>query len=164
MYYAALVRQIALSKSSIMKIAIGSDHAGYEEKEAIKQQLTQMGVEFEDFGTDSASSSVDYPDFAERVGHAVTSGEAERGILVCGTGIGVSIAANKIPGIRAALAWNTETAQLARTHNDANILAVGARTTAPEVIKDIVNTYLTNQFAGGRHAQRVEKIAALEKK
>ena len=147
-----------------MKIAIGSDHAGYEEKEAIKQQLEQMGIDCEDVGTNSATTSVDYPDFAERVGHAVTSGEVERGILVCGSGIGVSIAANKIPGIRAALAWNEETAQLARTHNDANILAVGARTTSPETIKEIVNAYLTNQFAGGRHALRVEKIAALEKK
>ena len=147
-----------------MKIAIGSDHAGYEEKEVIKQQLEQMGIDYEDVGTNSASTSVDYPDFAARVGHAVTSGEAERGILVCGTGIGVSIAANKIPGIRAALAWNAETAQLARTHNDANILAVGARTTSPETIKEIVNTYLTNQFAGGRHALRIEKITALEKK
>ncbi|HEX4951261.1 MAG TPA: ribose 5-phosphate isomerase B [Blastocatellia bacterium] len=147
-----------------MKIAIASDHAGYTEKEAIKQQLTQMGVEVEDYGTESADVSVDYPDFAERVGNAVVNGEAERGILVCGTGIGVSIAANKIPGVRAALAWNAETAQLARTHNDANILAVGARTTPPETIKEIVETYLSNEFAGGRHARRVEKIAELERK
>jgi ribose 5-phosphate isomerase B len=147
-----------------MKIAIASDHAGYTEKEAIKQQLAQMGIEYEDFGTDSAETSVDYPDFAARVGHAVTTGEAERGILVCGTGIGVSIAANKIPGIRAALVWNPETAQLARTHNDANIIAVGARTTPPDTIKEIVATYLSNEFAGGRHARRVEKIAELEKK
>lgn len=164
MYYATLVRQIASSKTCIMKIAIGSDHAGYEEKETIKQQLAGMGIEVADFGTNSAELSVDYPDFAERVGEAVTSGEAERGILVCGSGIGISIAANKIPGIRAALAWNAETAALARQHNDANILAVGARTTAPETIKEIVNAYLTNQFSGGRHTQRVEKIAALEKK
>ena len=147
-----------------MKIAIASDHAGYTEKEAIKQQLTQMGVEVADFGTNSADVSVDYPDFAERVGHAVINGEAERGILVCGTGIGVSIAANKIPGIRAALAWNAETAKLARTHNDANILTVGGRTTSPETIHEIVETYLSNEFAGGRHARRVEKIAELEKK
>jgi ribose 5-phosphate isomerase B len=147
-----------------MKIAIASDHAGYTEKEAIKQQLAQRGIEYEDFGTDSAETSVDYPDFAARVGHAVTTGEAERGILVCGTGIGVSIAANKIPGIRAALAWNAETAKLARTHNDANIVAIGARTTAPETIHEIVETYLSNEFAGGRHAHRIEKIAELEKK
>ncbi len=147
-----------------MKIAIASDHAGYTEKEAIKQQLANMGVEYEDFGTTSADVSVDYPDFAARVGHAVVSGAAERGILVCGTGIGVSIAANKIPGIRAALAWNAETAKLARTHNDANIIAVGARTTPPETIHEIIQTYLSHEFAGGRHAVRVEKIAALEKK
>ena len=147
-----------------MKIAIASDHAGYAEKETIKQQLTQMGIEYQDFGTSSADVSVDYPDFAERVGHAIVSGEAERGILVCGTGIGVSIAANKIPGIRAALAWNAETAKLARTHNDANIVAVGARTTAPETIHEIVQSYLSYEFAGGRHAVRVEKIAELEKK
>ncbi len=147
-----------------MKIAIASDHAGYTEKEAIKQQLTQMGVEYTDFGTTSADISVDYPDFAALVGHAVVQGEAERGILVCGTGIGVSIAANKIPGIRAALAWNAETAKLARTHNDANIITVGARTTSPEAIHEIVESYLSNEFAGGRHAVRLEKIAELEKK
>lgn len=147
-----------------MKIAIASDHAGYTEKEAIKQQLTQMGVEVEDLGTTSAQVSVDYPDFAARVGHAVVRGDAERGIIVCGTGIGVSIAANKIPGIRAALAWNAETAQLARTHNDANIITVGARTTSPETIREIVQSYLSSEFAGGRHAVRVEKITKLETK
>jgi ribose 5-phosphate isomerase B len=164
MYYDFLGIQITSSTQVIMKIAIGSDHAGYDEKEAIKQQLAQRGIEYEDFGTESAEHSVDYADFAERVGRAVTDGAAERGILVCGTGIGISIAANKIPGVRAALAWNEETAKLARTHNDANILTVGARTTAPETIKEIVHTYLTNEFEGGRHARRLEKIAELEKK
>lgn len=147
-----------------MKIAIASDHAGYNEKEAIKQQLTQMGVEYEDLGTDSPNFSVDYPDFAQRVGQAVVSGEAERGILVCGTGIGVSIAANKIPGIRAALAWNAETAKLARMHNDANIVTIGGRTTPLGTIHEIVENYLSNEFEGGRHARRVEKIAEMEKK
>lgn len=147
-----------------MKIAIGSDHAGYEGKETIKKQLEQMGIECEDFGTDSANNSVDYPDFAALVGNAVTSGKADRGILVCGTGIGVSIAANKIPGVRAALAWSAETAKLARSHNDANVLTVGARTSTPENIKEIINAYITSQFEGGRHALRVEKIAQLEKK
>jgi ribose 5-phosphate isomerase B len=123
-----------------------------------------MGLEVEDFGTSSSDVSVDYPDYAKRVGEAVISGAAERGILICGTGIGVSIAANKIPGIRAALAWNAETAKLARTHNDANILTIGARTTAPETIREIVQTYLTNEFEGGRHAIRVGKIADLERK
>ncbi len=146
-----------------MKIAIGSDHAGYDEKEMIKQQLDQMGIQYEDLGTNSASESVDYPEFAARVGHAVVSGEANCGILICGTGIGVSIAANKIDGVRAALAWNKDTAELAREHNNANILAVGARTTSPEAIKEIVQTFLTTDFAGGRHERRIEKIAELEK-
>lgn len=146
-----------------MKIAIGSDHAGYDEKEMIKQQLDQMGIAYEDVGTTSASESVDYPDFAEKVGHAVVNGEAQCGILICGTGIGVSIAANKIHGIRAALAWNKDTAALAREHNNANVLAVGARTTPPETIKEIVQTFLTTDFVGGRHERRVEKIAELEK-
>lgn len=146
-----------------MKIAIASDHAGYEEKEAIKNTLSQMGVEYEDLGTNS-EASVDYPDYAERVGKAVTDGQAERGILVCGSGIGMMIAANKVPGVRAALAWNEETARLARQHNDANIVAVGARTTPHETIQDIIRTFLASQFAGGRHATRIEKIARLEKK
>jgi ribose 5-phosphate isomerase B len=146
-----------------MKVAIASDHAGFEAKENIKQQLAQMGVEYEDLGTNSADVSVDYPDFAERVGHAVVNGEVERGILICGSGIGVSIAANKIHGIRAALAWNKETAELARHHNNANIIAIGGRTTPPETIKEIVQSFLTNNFEAGRHAQRVAKITELEK-
>ena len=146
-----------------MKVAIASDHAGFETKENIKQQLTQMGVEYEDLGTNSAETSVDYPDFAERVGHAVVNGEVERGILLCGSGIGVSIAANKMHGIRAALAWNKETAELARHHNDANIIAIGGRTTPPENIKEIVQAFLTNSFdSGGRHERRIEKIAKME--
>ena len=146
-----------------MKVAIASDHAGFETKENIKQQLTQMGVEYEDLGTNSAETSVDYPDFAERVGHAVVNGEVERGILLCGSGIGVSIAANKMHGIRAALAWNKETAELARHHNDANIIAIGGRTTPPENIKEIVQAFLTNSFdSGGRHERRIEKSAKME--
>ena len=147
-----------------MKVAIASDHAGFEAKENIKQQLAQMGVEYEDLGTNAADVSVDYPDFAERVGHAVVNGEVERGILICGSGIGVSIAANKIHGIRAALAWNKETAELARHHNDANIVAIGGRTTPTETIKEIVQAFLTNSFdSGGRHERRIEKIAEMEK-
>lgn len=145
-----------------MKVAIGSDHAGYEEKETIKKQLDEMGITYEDVGTNAADISVDYPDFAQKVGQAVTSGDANCGILVCGTGIGVSIAANKIHGIRAALAWNKDTAELARQHNNANVLAVGARTTTPEAIKEIVQTFLTTDFSGGRHERRVEKITALD--
>ncbi|HZS06035.1 MAG TPA: ribose 5-phosphate isomerase B [Blastocatellia bacterium] len=146
-----------------MKIAIASDHAGFQGKEAIKKTLDEMGVEYEDLGTHS-EESVDYPDFAERVGQAVTHGEVDRGILVCGSGIGIMISANKIDGVRCALAWNEETARLARQHNDANIVAVGGRTTAPETINEIVRAFLTSEFAGGRHAQRIEKIANLEKK
>ncbi len=147
-----------------MKVAIASDHAGFEAKENIKQQLAQMHVEYEDLGTNSGGTSVDYPDFAERVGHAVVNGEVECGILICGSGIGVSIAANKIHGIRAALAWNKETAELARHHNNANIVAIGGRTTPPETIKEIVQAFLTNSFdSGGRHERRIEKIAEMEK-
>ena len=148
-----------------MKVAIASDHAGFEAKENIKQQLAQMGVEYEDLGTNAGDVSVDYPDFAERVGHAVVNGEVDRGILLCGSGIGVSIAANKIHGIRAALAWNKETAELARHHNNANIIAIGGRTTPPENIKEIVEAFLTNSFdSGGRHDRRIEKIAEMEEK
>ncbi|MCW5968015.1 MAG: ribose 5-phosphate isomerase B [Blastocatellales bacterium] len=145
------------------KIAIASDHAGLQGKEAIKQQLSRLGVEYEDLGTHS-EESVDYPDYAERVAQAVVNGEVERGILVCGSGIGMQIAANKVPGIRAALVWNAETARLCRQHNDANIVAVGARTTAPEVVEEIIEAYLNAEFQGGRHAQRVEKLAQLDKK
>lgn len=146
-----------------MKVAIGSDHAGLPAREAIQVQLVQMGIEFEDFGTHS-EASVDYPDFAERVGEAVAQGRADRGILVCGSGIGIMIAANKIKGIRCALAWNEETARLARQHNDANIVAVGGRTTPGDMIQTIVRAFLTTDFAGGRHSARIAKIARLETK
>ncbi|MFN7945683.1 MAG: ribose 5-phosphate isomerase B [Blastocatellia bacterium] len=144
-----------------MKVAIASDHAGFQARQAIQQTLAEMGIEFDDLGTYN-EDSVDYPDYAERVAAAVNRGEAERGILVCGSGIGIMIAANKISGIRCALAWNEETARLARQHNDANIVAVGGRTTAPEVINEIVRAFLTTEFAGGRHSVRVEKISRLE--
>ena len=144
------------------KIAIASDHAGLSGKEAIKKNLDELGVAYQDFGTHS-QDSVDYPDYAEQVARAVAAGEYERGILVCGSGIGMEIAANKVPGIRAALAWNEETARLARTHNDANIIAVGARTTPPETIDNIVRIFLNTDFEGGHHQRRIEKIAQLEK-
>jgi ribose 5-phosphate isomerase B len=146
-----------------MKVAIASDHAGFHEKEAIKQQLGQMGVECVDLGPGSGES-VDYPDYARLVGEAVARGAAERGILVCGSGIGMSIAANKVPGVRAALAWNEEAARLARHHNDANVIAVGARTTPHETITGIVDAFLKHDFDGGRHAERVAKISRLEQK
>ena|SRR5262245_43463656 len=144
------------------KVLIASDHAGFAGKEAIKKTLEQMGIVYEDRGTHT-EDSVDYPDYAAEVASAVARGEAEKGILVCGSGIGMEIAANKVPGIRAALAWNEETARLSRSHNDANILAVGFRTTPPETLEQIVRTFLTTDFEGGRHGRRIEKIANLEK-
>jgi ribose 5-phosphate isomerase B len=145
-----------------MKIAIGSDHAGYEDKEKIKHQLKEMGVEYEDVGTNSAES-VDYPIFAERVAKKVAAGEVEQGILVCGSGNGMQIAANKVRGVRAALAWNEETARLAREHNDANVLSVPARMIPPEEVSKVIKSYLDAKFEGGRHARRVDKIGELEK-
>ena len=145
-----------------MKVAIASDHAGFEEKEKIKKVLDEIGFDYEDLGTTS-TDSVDYPDYAQKVGEAVARGEAEQGILVCGSGIGISIAANKIRGVRAALAWNEETARLARRHNDANVLAIGARVTPESEIPKIVKAWFDAEFEGGRHAKRVEKISKLEK-
>lgn len=147
-----------------MKVAIASDHAGFVEKEAIKNQLKEMGIGFEDLGTDSAEVSVDYPIYGAKVAEAVASGSADKGIVVCGSGIGISIAANKVPGIRAAVAWNRESAELARHHNDANVLAVGGRTTSSGTIRDIVEAFLTSDFDGGRHSRRIQEIADLEKK
>lgn len=144
------------------KIAIGADHAGFEDKEKIKRQLERLGVEFEDVGTNSAES-VDYPIYAKKVADKVASGEVESGILVCGSGNGMQIAANKIHGIRAALAWNAETARLAREHNDANVLSVPARMISEEEVAKIVESYLGATFEGGRHARRVEEINDLEK-
>jgi ribose 5-phosphate isomerase B len=143
------------------KVLIASDHAGFDGKEVIKRTLDDMGVEYEDLGTNSLDS-VDYPDYAERVAKGVAKGMAERGILVCGSGIGMEIAANKIPGVRAALAWNEETAELARRHNDANVVAVGDRTTSRETIDRIIRAFLTTDFEGGRHQRRIEKIKKLE--
>ena len=145
-----------------MKIAIGADHAGFEEKEKLKKTLDALGVEYEDLGTNS-TESVDYPDFGARVGRAVASGEFEQGIIVCGSGIGIAMAANKIDGVRAAQAWNEETARLAREHNDANVLSIGARVIAEEEIPKIVKAWFNAKFEGGRHAKRIEKITELEK-
>ncbi len=143
------------------KVLIASDHAGLPGKETVKNTLDQMGIAYEDLGTYS-QDSVDYPDYAEQVARRVAAGEAERGVLVCGSGIGMEIAANKIPGIRAALAWSEETAKLSREHNDANILAVGSRTTPQETIEQMTRAFMTTAFAAGRHTQRIEKIKNLE--
>ncbi len=145
-----------------MKIAIASDHAGFEVKEELKPLLNELGVEVEDLGTTS-NASVDYPDYAKEVGEAVAHGKADEGILVCGTGIGMAISANKVYGIRAALAWNEDTARLAREHNNANVLAIGARTTPKEEIEKIVRAWFEAKFEGGeRHERRIEKIRQME--
>ena len=145
-----------------MKIAMGADHGGFSLKETIKQHLEEQGHEILDLGTyDTASCH--YPVYAEKVARAVAAGQAERGILVCGTGIGMSIAANKIPGIRAAAVSDCFTAQATREHNDANILCLGERTVGPGLAMRIVDTYLAAQFQGGRHRTRLDMIAALEK-
>lgn len=143
-------------------ILLGSDHGGLELKEAIAAFLTERGITFEDCGTFD-SASVDYPDYAEKVAGAVSRGEAESGILFCGTGIGISIAANKFPNVRAALATDTFMAQMAKEHNNANILVLGGRTTSTEIGRDIVAAWLDATFAGGRHQARLDKITALEK-
>ncbi len=145
-----------------MKIAIASDHAGFEEKERLKPLLRELGIEIKDLGTVS-EDSVDYPDYARRVAEEVAGGQAEQGLLVCGSGTGMAIAANKVLGVRAAVAWNEESARLARQHNDANVLAVGARFNTPEEIERIVRAWLAARFEGGRHAARVEKIKQIER-
>ncbi len=145
-----------------MKIAIGADHAGYEDKEKVKKQLDEMGVEYEDVGTNS-TESVDYPIYAEKVAEKVAGGEAKLGILVCGSGNGMQIAANKVHGIRAALAWNEETARLARQHNDANVLSVPARMIPFEEVAKVIKSYLEADFEGGRHARRVDEISRMER-
>lgn len=146
-----------------MTIAIGADHAGFEEKEKLKKFLGELGYAYEDVGTYS-TDSVDYPDFSQKVGEKIESGEAEKGILVCGSGIGVAIAANKMPGVRAAQAWNEETARLSRLHNNANVLTIGARVIPETEIPKIVKAWLETDFEAGRHTDRVEKIMNLEKK
>lgn len=146
-----------------MKIALGSDHGGYNLKEEIKKHLEKSGFDYIDFGTDS-TESVDYPDFAVKVAEAVISGECERGILCCGTGIGVSISANKIPGIRCAVVTDTYSAEMSRAHNDANVLALGERVVGVGLALKIVDVWLNTQFEGGRHERRVCKISDIEAK
>lgn len=142
-------------------IAIGSDHGGFELKQAVMQHLTERGVSFKDLGTFS-TESVDYPDYALKVTSAVTGGEAELGILICGTGIGMSIAANKVDGIRAALCTDSYMARLTRQHNNANVLCMGGRVTGPGTAMDIVDAFLDNSFLGGRHERRIEKVMNIE--
>ncbi|GFR35962.1 ribose 5-phosphate isomerase B [Thermobrachium celere] len=146
-----------------MKIALGCDHGGYNLKQAILEHLEKKGIEYKDFGCYSIESC-DYPDFAEKVAEAIVRGEFDCGILVCGTGIGISIAANKVPGIRAAHCTDTFSAKAAKQHNNANILALGERITGVGLALDIVDAYLEAEFEGGRHQRRIDKIAEIEKK
>ena len=143
-------------------VALGADHAGFPLKEDLKTWLIGRGYDVVDLGTQSAES-VDYPDFAVGVGSAVTAGKADRGILVCGTGIGMAMAANKLPGGRAAACSDAFTARMSREHNDANVLALGARITSREAAIEILELWLDTDFAGGRHARRVDKIVALDR-
>jgi ribose 5-phosphate isomerase B len=144
------------------QIAIAADHAGFEDKEKVKKMLDDMGIAYDDLGTDS-TEPVDYPDYAKKVAEGVADGDYDEGLLVCGSGTGMAIAANKVPGIRAAVAWNEDIARLAREHNDANVLSLAARFTPPEEIRKILDAWFTAKFEGGRHERRVEKIEALEK-
>ena len=145
-----------------MKIAIGADHAGYELKEKLKQRLAREGVQVEDQGTVS-NESVDYPDFARKVGERVAQKQDDLGLLVCGSGIGMAIAANKVPGVRAANVVSVEEAQLSREHNDANVLSIGARLLDEIQAWNIVEKFLHTPFAGGRHQRRVDKITEIER-
>ena len=144
-----------------MKIALGADHAGFELKDRIKVWLVQQGYQTHDEGT-HAPDSVDYPDYARKVAEDVAAHRADVGILVCGSGIGMAIAANKVPGIRAANVTSENEAALSREHNNANVLTLGARILKDDVARRIVDKWLHTQFAGGRHQQRLDKISAIE--
>lgn len=140
-----------------MNLALGSDHAGYELKEKIKHVLKGKNIGFEDFGPFS-EESVDYPDFGHKVGNSVNSGEKEMGIVICGSGNGINMTVNKYAKVRSALCWSTEICELARQHNDANVLAIPARFISEELALNIVNTFIETKFEGGRHERRVNKI------
>jgi ribose 5-phosphate isomerase B len=144
-----------------MRIAIAADHAGFTLKQVLRERLAAEGHEVNDFGTQSLEST-DYPDYASLVAHEVAGGRADRGILVCSTGIGMSIAANKVEGVRAALVTNLEAASVTRQHNDANIMTIGARFTDAETAASMLDAFLNTDFEGGRHARRVAKITQLE--
>lgn len=144
-----------------MRIFLGADHAGYELKEHVEALLAAMGHDVTDVGTDG-TDSVDYPDYAEKVARAVAAGDADVGVLVCGTGLGMAVAANKVPGVRAIQASDPEMARMARLHNDANVLTLPGRYIGPERAAEVVRTFLETPFEGGRHQRRVEKIEAIE--
>jgi ribose 5-phosphate isomerase B len=144
------------------RIALAADHAGYEEKEKLKETLDDLGIDYDDLGT-SSNDSVDYPDYARKVAEGVSRGDYEQGLLVCGSGTGMAIAANKVKGVRAAVAWNPDIARLAREHNNANVLSIAARFTPDNEVKKIVKAWFDADFEGGRHERRVEKLEAIEK-
>ncbi|AXN38847.1 ribose 5-phosphate isomerase B [Peribacillus butanolivorans] len=146
-----------------MKVAIASDHGGIQIREEIKNLMNELNIPFEDFGCE-CSTSVDYPDYALPVAEKVAQGEFDRGILICGTGIGMSIAANKVKGIRCALVHDVYSAKLTRQHNDSNMLAMGERVIGPGLAREIAQTWLTSEFEGGRHENRIGKIAEYEGK
>jgi ribose 5-phosphate isomerase B len=145
-----------------MRIAVGSDHAGFALKTVLRDHLTSAGHEVMDLGTDSGEVSVDYPLFGGAVGRAVAEGRAERGVCVCGTGIGIGMAANKVPGIRAAVVHDSTTATLARRHNDANVVCLGERTTGAAEAMDAVDAFFATGFDGGRHQRRIDQLAVLD--
>jgi RpiB/LacA/LacB family sugar-phosphate isomerase len=148
----------------VMRVAIGSDHAGFELKQALARYLKELGHEVLDVGTDS-TAPVDYPDFAEAVGLAVRDGRARRGVLICGSGVGASVAANKIPGIRAGLTHDTYSAHQGVEHDDMNVIVLGARVIGPEMARELVRTFLSAEFTGEeRHQRRLDKINALERR
>nr|WP_202079787.1 ribose 5-phosphate isomerase B [Caldalkalibacillus salinus] len=144
-----------------MKIALASDHGGYQIKEELKGLLDELQLSYEDFGCE-CEESVDYPDYAVPVAEKVASGEFDRGILVCGTGIGMSITANKVQGIRCALCHDTFSAKATRLHNDSNILAMGERVIGPGLAREVAKVWLETEFEGGRHARRIQKVSDVE--
>jgi RpiB/LacA/LacB family sugar-phosphate isomerase len=146
-----------------MRIAVGSDHAGFELKASLAEHLADAGHQVLDLGTGSSDVPVDYPEFGLAVGQAVAGGRADRGICVCGTGIGIGIAANKVRGVRAATVHDVTTARLARRHNDANVICFGGRTTGSAEAVDSVEAFFATEFEGGRHQRRLEEIAEFEK-
>ncbi len=148
------------NRDKIVKVVLGADHAGYLLKESIKEYLSSKEIAFTDLGT-FKEESVDYPEFAYKVGTTILKGEADMGILVCGTGIGMSISANKVKGVRAALVYNKETAELSRLHNNANVLCLGSRMTDEKDARIYVETWLSTSFEGGRHEKRLELISKL---
>lgn len=151
----------AVMYNSRMRVALGADHAGFELKESLKRILDARGVAWRDLGTGSPDS-VDYPDYASKVGHAVSGGDADRGILVCGSGVGMAIAANKVAGVRAAQIGDAEAAALAREHNDLNVLTLAGRRLTADQAAPIVAAFLDTPFAGGRHERRLGKVREIE--